>query len=317
LILAAPRGEGAALFSRSDNLLAAILIRVSMALDPKKLNKPFTQLRKTLKKFPRKPTPDDVHDVRTRTRKVEATLKAVHMNRKRKGQRILDAVTPVRKRAGKVRDMDVLIAFASGLKSDRDHDCLVQLLEHLGNERYRNARKLHKTAAAHLAEASHYLRRCSQTMQRKINRDGDLNPWPADAASGALQLSSQLQRWPKLNRQNLHLFRLKVKELRYFLQLSGQENELVKALGEVKDAVGEWHDWVELETIANDLLQDHPSCDVRKQIHTGAQHRFGKALALANHLRKKYFANPTKDRSSRAKPKAKIHVMRATSDLAA
>jgi len=289
-----------------------------MALDPKKLNKPFTQLRKTLKKFPRKPTPDDVHDVRTRTRKVEATLKAVHMNRKRKGQRILDAVTPVRKRAGKVRDMDVLIAFASGLKSDRDHNCFVQLLEHLGNERYRNARKLHKTAAAHRAAASRYLQRCSQTVQRKIDRDGDLDPSAADAASGALQLSGQLQKWPKLNRRNLHPFRLKVKELRYFLQLSGQEDELVKALGEVKDAVGEWHDWVELETIANDLLQDHPACDVRKQIHTGALQRFGKALALANLLRKKYFGDTIKDRSSRAKPKTtKIHVMRATSDLAA
>ena len=85
----------------------------------------------------------------------------------------------------------------------------------------------------------------------------------------------------------------------------------------MKDTVGEWHDWVELETIANDLLQDHPSCDVRKQIHIGVQQRFGKALALANLLRKKYFGDTTKDRSSQAKRKAKIHVMQATSDLAA
>ena len=194
-----------------------------MALDTKTLTKSFTQLRKTLKKFPRQPTPDDVHDVRTRSRKVEATLKALQMDHKRKGQRVLDAVTPVRKRAGKVRDMDVLIAFASELKSDRDRDCLVQLLEHLGNERYRNARKLHKTAAARRAEATRYLKRYSQTVQRKTDRKGDLDPWPADAASGALELYRELQEWPKLNRKNLHPFRLKVKELRYVLQLSGKK----------------------------------------------------------------------------------------------
>lgn len=289
-----------------------------MALDPKKLNKPFTQLRKTLKKFPRKPSPDDVHDVRTRTRKVEATLKALQMDRKQKGQHVLDAVTPVRKRAGKVRDMDVLVAFASRLKSERDSDCLVQLLEHLGHERYRNARKLHKTATAHRAEATRYLRRCSRTVQRKTRGQGGLDQWPADAASSALQLSGELERWPKLNRNNLHPFRMKVKELRYVLELSGQENELVNALGEVKDAVGEWHDWVELEAIANDVRQHPGICNVRKQIHTGAQQRFDKALALATQLRRKYFGNTTNNRSStRARPKPKTQVLQATSDLAA
>jgi CHAD domain-containing protein len=291
-----------------------------MALDPKKLNKPFIQLRKTLKDFPAQPTPDDVHDVRTRTRKVEATLKALQMDRKWKGQRVLDAVTPVRKRAGKVRDMDVLMAFASELKRSRDNDCVVQLLAHLGNERYRNARKLHKSANAQHTQAIRYLRRCSRTVQRRIDRQRGLGSWAADVASSVLQLSGELKRWPKLNPNNLHSFRKKVKELRYVLQLSAQDNELVNALGEVKDTIGEWHDWIELESIANDLLRHAGSCEVRRQIHTGAQQRFDKALALAKHLREKHFGGTLENRSNRgthAKPKTKIHVLQAASDLAA
>jgi hypothetical protein len=113
---------------------------------------------------------------------------------------------------------------------------------------------------------------------------------------------------------------MKVKELRYVLQLSGQDNKLVNVLGEVKDSIGEWHDWVELDAIASEVLHHRDSCGVREQIHAGAQHRFDKALVLANQLRRKYLGGSTSSRGgrgTRAKSKAKIHVLRATSDLAA
>jgi hypothetical protein len=37
--------------------------------------------------------------------------------------------------------MDVLTGFASSLSSDKDGDCLVQLLEHLGHQRFQRARR--------------------------------------------------------------------------------------------------------------------------------------------------------------------------------
>ena len=106
-----------------------------MPLDPDMLQKPLNKLRKLLKKLPRQPAPEQVHDLRTRIRRVEATLHALLLDRKRKGQQVLRAVTPIRKRAGKVRDMDVFVRFASTLSSDSDSECLVQLLEHLGHRR--------------------------------------------------------------------------------------------------------------------------------------------------------------------------------------
>ena len=60
-----------------------------------------------------------------------------------------------------------------------------------------------------------------------------------------------LKRPVRLNRNNLHPYRLKVKELRNVLQLSNRADdiEFVEKLGQVKDAIGDWHDWEELVRI--------------------------------------------------------------------
>jgi hypothetical protein len=56
---------------------------------------------------------------------------------------------------------------------------------------------------------------------------------------------------------------LKVKELRYVLQLSedAQKQQLVNKLGAVKDAIGEWHDWEELIAIAANALSHGARCN--------------------------------------------------------
>lgn len=68
------------------------------------------------------------------------------------------------------------------------------------------------------------------------------------------QLASELKSPSQRNSQNLHAYRLKVKTLRYAPQLSDpvKEVELVNMLGNVKDAIGEWHDGEEPTTIASE-----------------------------------------------------------------
>lgn len=289
-----------------------------MALNLNRLEKPFTQLGKLLKKLPKQPSPEQVHDVRTRTRRVEAALQAVSLDAKRMGQRAIKAITPVRKRAGKVRDMDVLIAFGSTLSADRDNECHVQLLEHLGHKRFQGARKLHKTAVRERSVAAQSLKRCAATIKRDFDGEKGRTQWPADATAAALALSGELANWPKLNAKNLHPFRLKVKELRYVLQLSGKDSDLIDMLGEVKDTIGEWHDWTELSSIAEEVLQHSGACDVQEQIRAGARQRYERALALANRLRDKYFQQPSakKKRAGRSLP-IKEPVLKASATLAA
>jgi len=115
-----------------------------MSLHPAKLQKPLRKLRKMLNKIPRKPAPEQVHDLRTLMRRIEAMFRALMIESKRTQKRLLKALKPVRKKTGKVRDMDVLTGFASKLRPDGDEECLVELLEYLGAERYKQARKLHR-----------------------------------------------------------------------------------------------------------------------------------------------------------------------------
>lgn len=290
-----------------------------MALNLDQVEKPFSKLGKLLKKMPKQPSPEQVHDIRTRTRRVEAALHAVSLDRQRKGRRAIQAVTPVRKRAGKVRDMDVLIGFASTLSADRDHQCHVQLLEHLGHKRFQGARKLHQEVVQQRRVATQWLKRCASVIERNFTSENGRKQWSADATAAALEFSGELASWPKLNAKNLHPFRLKLKELRNVLQLSGQDSELVEMLDEAKDKIGAWHDWTELSIIAEDVLQHSGRCDVQEQIRAGARERFENAMMLANRLREKYFEQPGRKQSKRGARSLQVKepVLKASASLAA
>src|SRR5215831_9174473 len=145
------------------------------------------------------PSQDEVHDVRTNTRRVEATLAALQLDRKRKGRRVLSAVTPMRKKAGDVRDMDVLTGFAATLSGDGDDQCLVKLLEHLGEARARGAGGLQKTVANQRKIACKRLKACSRVIEKNFDKRSARQQieWPVDATAAALRVSGELANWGK------------------------------------------------------------------------------------------------------------------------
>ena len=97
-------------------------------------------------------------------------------------------------------------------------------------------------------------------------------PGPPDqvdrAAATALRLSTGLGAPARLGKGNLHRYRLKVKELRYVLQLSDHADEepFAAELSEVKDAIGDWHDWEQLIAIASDVLDHGAECKLMAQL---------------------------------------------------
>src|SRR5438477_12896281 len=102
-----------------------------MALDDNRLLKPVKKLQKLVNKIDRQPTPETVHDLRTNTRRLESIFEALSLDGEGIGESMLKSLGRVRKRAGRVRDMDVLTSHASTLHLQGEEDCLVQLLEHL------------------------------------------------------------------------------------------------------------------------------------------------------------------------------------------
>ena len=126
-----------------------------------------------------------------------------------------------------------------------------------------------------------------------------------NAAATAVKLAVQLAVPERLGRDTLHSYRLKVKELLYVLQLAaGAAGEkFVEDLGEVKDAIGEWHDWEELTLIAQKSLDHGNRCGLVAELKRIATSKYEHALTLAEALRQKYLqsSRPQRKRASAAK----------------
>ena len=81
--------------------------------------------------------------------------------------------------------------------------------------------------------------------------------------------------------------------------------KFVDDLGKVKDAIGEWHDWEELVSIAPKALDHGSRCQLVAELKRVAKVKYEHALALVQTLRKKYLrhSSPRKKGASAAAPK--------------
>src|SRR5215472_7352670 len=187
---------------------------LDMPLDSKRVLKPTRRLRKILKTMPKKPRPEQVHDLRTNTRRFEALLSAVSPRSMQKKKALLKRLAVIRKKAGNVRDMDVLNNYATGMKPQGENDCKVRLLEHLGAARKKDAQTLHRALTKHGPSVRNGLKSAEAKLEKILCEDGDKNCDPAEApaqtTASALKLESKLFDPPRLTRSNLHPYRLKV-----------------------------------------------------------------------------------------------------------
>ncbi len=227
-----------------------------------------------------------MHSLRTQARRLEATVAAVALGRNKASRRLLKLIAPVRKAAGKVRDMDVLIGDVLALADSHRSESMVRLVEHLARMRVKHARRLHHIVGQQRPEARKQLKQSSKMLKRAVKKD-----WGDRSGEAAPRtLISELSHWPDLNAGNLHMFRIRIKELRYMLQLSDEADQtLIRSLGTVKDAIGEWHDSVELLGIAQKVLDAESDGGNLKQLEKIVNERLESAVGAANQLRERYF----------------------------
>lgn len=291
-----------------------------MAVEFEKVLKPGRKLRKSLKTMGARPTPEQVHDFRTNSRKLEAYLEAFGMDGSRVGKRVMKPLSRFRKRAGKIRDMDVLTSYAASIQpQDSEKDCAVQLLEHLGAKRRKHARKFYSASRQNGPVLIKHLKKLEQELAKSEARTEKGGRPESMSSSMALQLGSRLASGARLNHSNLHPFRLKVKELRNVLRLADDPDQnLLDALGNVKDVIGEWHDWEELAGIAENTLDHGAQCKLIRTLKATTQKKFDDALSEAEQLRNRYLGLSGKKRPTRSQAARQPEpLLRAAMKLAA
>lgn len=268
-----------------------------MAIKVEQIDKSLRKVRKFTVKLPKNPSPNTIHKLRTNARKLEAIFDALLLDSRKNERQLIKALRRIRKRAGKVRDLDVLTGDLATIQVHGETECQVQLLEHLGSKRRNKAAKLDKFVGENRTELKSRLRKASARLDQAL---GNAEPHVASlAAAESLRLASGLDVPKRFNKGNLHGYRLKVKQLRYVLELAPEQTKFTDDLSEAKDAIGDWHDWEELVALASNVLSHGKNCKLLRKLKETADSKFEHAVQVAENLRRNYLKSSS---GSRKKP---------------
>ena len=291
-----------------------------MPLDVNRLRKPFRKLRKDLKRLPKEPSPELVHEMRTSSRRIEAMLAALGLESKPKWQELLRIMGRVRKHAGQGRDMDVLTGYASQIEIEEESECLIRVLEYLGAQRFKKAAKMHGVVRKDGPELRRLLQRCAKQVKKLVRSDDTPNGTARiNVIAVALRLSAELREPPRLDKSNLHPYRLEVKQLQYVLQMveeqTPEQQRFIEKLKQVKDAIGEWHDWAELLSVVEKVVDHGAGCKLLKEVRATVAKKFEHALSVTNEMRARYLpmaSGPKKQAAARQKPLPEVVLVAAS-----
>src|ERR1700728_4482750 len=132
----------------------------------------FFQSLRYVNRSQSKPRPDSVHRFRTGTRRLQILLGELSPKLDRSEKKLLKQLARIRKRAGKVRDLDVQLAALRSLKVPQEPRRKTQLVNHLIELRRQQEKKLRKAAdKATVREIRKRLKRAAKRFNPKTAHD--------------------------------------------------------------------------------------------------------------------------------------------------
>jgi CHAD domain-containing protein len=241
-----------------------------MALLEQQIKGLASDLSEVVSKLSEEATPKSVHRLRTTIRRIESLISYANPDLGKKLERSLERLGDLRKRAGKVRDIDAQTSLLDQLgngSTARDRKTLVSLL---GKKRERQVKRL-SSALARFADDKLFSR-----LERVAEKVGagptGANRPLAPLEEARLQLSrlaADFSSHTSLKPNRLHQARIQLKKIRYLAELADDSDErkaFLDQLKAVQDAVGEWHDWEELTKLAEKRFADRVNCALLREV---------------------------------------------------
>ena len=237
--------------------------------------------------------PKGVHRLRTTIRRIESLVSYAHPDLDKKLERSLEKMADLRKRAGKVRDLDVQLGLLGAIgngSTARDRKTLAAIFE---KKRNRQARRL--ASDVKKIQESKFFGRMNRIAEKAGEKSSEANRplAPLEEAKAQLaEMASDFSSHQELKLSRLHDARISLKRIRYLAELaeeSPEQKRFIDELKTVQDAIGDWHDWQELTNTAEKRFADRVNCVLLREVrallgarHSAATSAINRILALAS-----------------------------------
>ena len=285
---------GKAVFSSPGSILP-------MPIAPQRSRVVFQKLEQDLVKLCSKPRAENVHRFRTGTRRLQILLGELSPKLDRSQKKLLKMLGRIRKRAGKVRDLDVQLAKLRALKMPQEPRRKTQLINHLIELRGEQEKKLRKAVEEDtVREIRKRLKRASKNFNPEASRD------PLAVARGMLEKIGRGD--APVTEALLHQYRIVSKRARYaaeFAQPSADADQFIAGLKRLQDAVGDWHDWLTLTQTASKNLGEVRESALVAELHNVTGAKFRHAVAVLSQMRAKLAPAPEQPAQAPARAAAR------------
>jgi CHAD domain-containing protein len=257
-----------------------------MAITSERGHSIFRKTEKDIRRIASDLNPDSVHRCRTTIRRLQTLLEDLLPERTRNQNKLIQILDRIRKRAGKVRDIDVQLAALRSLKTSQEPRRKTQLAHSLVEIRAKHEKKLSKLLKKNLV-------REIEKRLRKASKEVDL-----DAARDPLAVARQIISPQTISRQTtasvanstqtadeamLHQYRLDVKRARYAAEFGSPSREKTQFIAQLKkhqDALGSWHDWLTLTNTAVERFGEINQSSLVAALQNVTRSKFRQAVAM-------------------------------------
>jgi len=246
-----------------------------MSIAPERSRLTLQKTERALLKLASGQDAESVHTFRTTSRRVQTLLEQILSDRDRNQKKLLKILEQIRRRAGKVRDIDVQLAALRSLKVPQEPRRKTQLVHNLLGLRAKHEKKLQKLLTREvIREVRKRLKRTSRTLKTASS---------CDALKIAREMLAGVVRPAgPVTEELLHQYRIVVKRARYaaeFAPKSPEATQLITQLKRLQDAVGNWHDWLSLTQTASKQIGEVNQSSLVAALHNVTAGKFRYAVA--------------------------------------
>lgn len=220
-------------------------------------NSPVERLLASVANLRQQPTSKGAHFYRTSLRRFQAWSGVVHPHLDQPQEEALKFLDRLRKATGKLRDSEVhlnLLQELSGIAEAEKKKLEGALKSRRKSYEKKLKRLLRDPILRGIWSTLRVLGAPPQTVQPQAS---DTIPGMDTVALD--EYRAFVHRRGVLSPENLHAYRLECKRFRYIAELSQQDANaaaLIEGWKKVQDVIGEWHDYLTLSELAEEVLGD-------------------------------------------------------------